>query len=72
VIAPGETSATIAVSVIGNAVYQTNRNFDVQLSNVINQAANILDGAGNGVIVDDDLHQRPRLLTLIPFRPPTA
>jgi hypothetical protein len=54
VIAPGETRATIAVSVIGNAVNQGNRNFNVRLSNVINQAADILDGVGNGVIVDDD------------------
>src|SRR5262249_38763719 len=54
VIQPGLTTATIPVPVIGNTVYQTNRNFAVQLSNVINKTAVILGGSARGIIVDDD------------------
>src|SRR4029077_4709554 len=39
VIPAGQTSATITVQVIGNTVYQTNRNFAVELSNVLYHAA---------------------------------
>ncbi|MBF0437342.1 MAG: DUF1566 domain-containing protein [Magnetococcales bacterium] len=48
----GQTSGTISVPVIGNTKYQTNRNFNVTLSNAVN--ASIAKATGTGTIVDDD------------------
>ena len=51
-IAAGATSATIAVTVNGDAVDENNESFTVGLSNPAN--ATISDGSGTGTITDDD------------------
>lgn len=54
--APGETTRSIVVAVIGDAVAETNESFSVLLSNPVN--ATITDGAGIGAILDDDTPPR--------------
>jgi chitinase len=54
VLAPGQTTATIPVQVIGNTTYQGNRNFTLKLSNIIDKTAVIFGGIGKGTIVDDE------------------
>src|SRR5207302_31660 len=51
--APGETSKTVTVLVNGDTLYEgTSEAFSVKLSNLAN--ATLLDGVGQGTIVDDD------------------
>jgi ELWxxDGT repeat protein len=50
--APGETSKTVTVLVIGDRIPEPNERFVVNLSNPTN--ATILDGQGVGTIVDDE------------------
>ena len=54
VIPAGQTTATIPVQVIGDTVFASNRQFRLQLSNVVNRTAAIFGGAGKATIVDDD------------------
>jgi hypothetical protein len=49
---PGETTKTITVSVNGDATYESDEQFFVNLSNAVN--ATITDGQGVGAIVNDD------------------
>jgi predicted extracellular nuclease len=51
--APGETSKTVAVPVIGDSVAEANETLTVTLSNV--SGGTIADGSGAGTIVNDDL-----------------
>jgi hypothetical protein len=51
--APGETSKTISVEVLGNTVVEPTETFEVLLSEAVN--AGIDDGTGLGTILDDDL-----------------
>lgn len=50
--APGQTSKTIVVAIVGDAVKETSESFTVELSNPTN--ATILDGSGRCVIRDND------------------
>ncbi|HKA05799.1 MAG TPA: Calx-beta domain-containing protein, partial [Gemmataceae bacterium] len=50
--APGETSKTITVQVIGDVLNEANETFFVNLSSPVN--ATIADGQGVGTILDDD------------------
>ncbi len=50
--APGETTKTITVTVAGDAVHENDETFTVDLSNPVN--ATLLDGQGQGTILDDD------------------
>ena len=50
--APGETSKTIAVPVIGDRLAETNETFVINLSAPVN--ATIADGQGVGTILDDE------------------
>lgn len=50
--APGETSKTITVAAIGDAIIEPNERFDVVLSAPV--GATIADGTGAGVIRNDD------------------
>jgi len=50
--APGETSASIGVSVLGDTVQEQTETFSVDLSSPAN--ATIADGEGVGTILDDD------------------
>jgi Big-like domain-containing protein/Calx-beta domain-containing protein len=50
--APGETSKTIAVQVIGDGVREPNEKFTVELLNVLN--ASVVFGKGVGTILNDD------------------
>ncbi|HEY9669181.1 MAG TPA: glycoside hydrolase family 9 protein [Coleofasciculaceae cyanobacterium] len=50
--APGETSKTISVPIIGNTVAESSETFTVNLSNPSNAA--IADGQGVGTIIDND------------------
>lgn len=50
--APGETTKTITVQVVGDSVDEPNETFTVNLSNPKN--ATIADGSGTGTIQDDD------------------
>ncbi len=59
---PGQTSKPIAVSILGDSVYEGDEDFVVNLSNPSNGA--LLDSQGRGVILDDD----PRLLLPLLFR----
>jgi hypothetical protein len=52
VFAPGETTKTISVPVIGNTSYHGSRSFRVRLWRVINAA--LMGGIGVGEIIDDD------------------
>ncbi len=51
--APGSTTATLAVSVIGDTVAEADDVFFVNLGSPVNLA--IADGGGNGSIVNDDI-----------------
>jgi CSLREA domain-containing protein len=51
--APGETSKTVNVSVIGDTLVEPNETFNFNLSNATN--ATIADGQGIGTITNDDL-----------------
>ncbi len=50
--APNETSKTVTVAVVGDAVHENDETFTVDLSNAA--GATILDGQGQGTILDDD------------------
>ncbi len=50
--APGETSKTVAVTVLGDLTVELDETFSVNLSNPVN--ATILDGQGIATITDDD------------------
>jgi hypothetical protein len=50
--APGETTKTITVPVIGDLVYEGNETFSLQLQNA--SGAGIADGTGEGVIIDNE------------------
>ncbi|HKQ66927.1 MAG TPA: Calx-beta domain-containing protein, partial [Methylomirabilota bacterium] len=50
--APGVTTQQITVPVVGDLVFETNENFLVNLTNVVN--ATIADGQGVGTITNDD------------------
>ncbi|HYO63712.1 MAG TPA: Calx-beta domain-containing protein [Pyrinomonadaceae bacterium] len=50
--APGQTSQTFAVPVIGDALFEGNETFRVEFRNPVN--ATVADGAGVGTILDDD------------------
>ena len=49
---PGQTSATITVAIVDDAIFECDQTFTVNLSNPVN--ATILDGTGQGVIISDD------------------
>ena len=51
-IAAGQTSATFSVSVIGEALVESNETFTLNLNNV--SGANVIDGQGLGTITNDD------------------
>lgn len=51
-IAPGETSATLTVTVIGDLMDESDETFTVTLSEVV--GATVVDGLGVGTILDDD------------------
>jgi hypothetical protein len=57
--APGESSKTISVPVIGETVFEGNETFDVNLSNPKN--ASITDNQGVGTIINDDTPARVQL-----------
>ena len=50
--APGETTKTVNVMVVGDLVKENNETFSVRLSAATN--ATILKADGVGVIIDDD------------------
>ena len=52
IFAPGETSRTVAVPIVGDTVVEPSKTFTLTLSNPIN--ATLLDGVGVGTIVNDD------------------
>jgi hypothetical protein len=53
VFAPGETSQTVSVSVLGDATAEPDENFTVRLSNP--HGAALSDPVGTGTIVNDDV-----------------
>ena len=55
--APGETSRTITVAVLGDQMFEPNETFAVNLSGPTN--ATIGDGNGIGTIVNDDIYVPP-------------
>jgi hypothetical protein len=55
---PGTTSATIAVPVYGDTIYEANETFTVQISNAVN--ATLVRWFGGGTIVNDDPDLPPR------------
>jgi Calx-beta domain/PASTA domain len=55
--APGETSKTIAVPVVGNTVFESTETFALNLSNPA--LANIGDASGVGTIINDDAAPPP-------------
>jgi hypothetical protein len=55
--APGESSQTINVDVIGDTLFEPNENFFVNLTNPL--GATILDGQGVGTIQNDDAAPNP-------------
>jgi hypothetical protein len=57
--APGETSKTITVAVLGDQLYEPNETFAVNLSGATN--ATIGDGNGSGTIVNDDTYVKPKI-----------
>jgi hypothetical protein len=52
VFAPGQTSRTLTVTVLGDTLDEPDETFTVNLSNAVNAA--IADGQGVGTILDDD------------------
>jgi hypothetical protein len=52
VFGPGETLKNVTVSVIGDLQIEADENFFVSLSNV--SGANVVDGVGEGTIINDD------------------
>ncbi|MGB3167105.1 MAG: lamin tail domain-containing protein, partial [Alteraurantiacibacter sp.] len=56
--ADGETSAIITVSVIGDTAIEADESFTVELSNP-QGGATILDGSGDGTILNDDVDTTP-------------
>jgi hypothetical protein len=50
--APGETTKTVTVVVLGDTAAEGSENFTVLLSNPT--GATIVDGSGRGTIVDDE------------------
>lgn len=50
--APGETSKTITVVVLGDTATEANETFTVLLSNPV--GATVVDGTGTGTITDDE------------------
>ncbi len=52
IFAPGETSKTIAVAVVGDQLFESNETFTLNLSNP--GGAFITDGSGVGTILNDD------------------
>jgi chitinase len=61
--APGETSKTINVSVLGDNLVELDENFVVSLSSATN--ATIADGNASGIIENDDIDQSPNTLPKI-------
>jgi hypothetical protein len=57
--APGETTKTITVAVLGDQMYEPNETFVVNLSGATN--ATITDGNGLGTIVNDDTYVAPSI-----------
>lgn len=57
--APGETSKTISVAVLGDQMFEPNETFAVNLSGPTN--ATIGDGNGTGTIVNDDTYVAPSI-----------
>jgi hypothetical protein len=49
---PGETAATVDVTINGDTTHESDETFTVDLSNASN--ANLLDDSGQGTILDDD------------------
>ncbi len=58
--APGETTATITVLVNGDILLEDDETFFVELSNPVN--AILIDGTGDGTIIDDEVCPGPNLL----------
>ena len=56
--APGETSKTVTVAVIGDLLHEADETFTVDLSNPA--GATIADASGAGTITDDDAAPAPR------------
>src|SRR5439155_22992136 len=60
VFAPGQTSRPVSVQIVGDTVVEPDESFTVELSGA--SGADIVDGQGVGVIVNDDTDTpRPRL-----------
>ena len=57
--APGETSKTITVAVLGDRTFEPNETFAVNLTRTTN--ATIGDGNGTGTIVNDDTYVTPTI-----------
>lgn len=55
--APGETSKTVQVAVLGDTMVELDEQFTLNLSSAVN--ATINDGTGTGTIVDDDVDATP-------------
>lgn len=58
--APGETSKTFAISVIGDSVVEPDEVFTVTLSNAV--SGKITGGSATGTIVNDDVFQIPKIV----------
>jgi hypothetical protein len=61
--APGDTSETVTVSTIDDALVEGTETFDVNLSNATGNSA-ILDGMGVGTILDNDVAEPPRQISI--------
>ncbi|MBI4657808.1 MAG: immunoglobulin domain-containing protein, partial [Verrucomicrobia bacterium] len=59
IFAPGETSKTVTVQVIGDSAVEPDETFSVSLSNPV--GATIADGQGVGTIANDDTSPSPNL-----------
>ncbi|MGB7357632.1 MAG: Calx-beta domain-containing protein [Mycobacterium sp.] len=55
--APGETSKTVQVAVLGDTMVELDERFALNLSSAVN--ATIADGTGTGTIVNDDVDATP-------------
>ena len=55
--APGETSKIVSVAISGDAMYELNEQFTLNLSNATN--ATIADAAAIGIITNDDINPSP-------------
>ncbi len=55
--APGETSKIVSVAISGDATYELNEQFTLNLSNATN--ATIADAAAIGIITNDDINPSP-------------